>query len=213
MFPHWNWDASNCAGLCHADEETGAPVSVDIWAYANADEVELYVNDKLVGQRQKMPAYEHVEWKQVPYAKGKIEVKAYTAGTEVADHTVTTAGAPAKLELTVEQGTSLVADKDDVSLIKVAVLDAQGVFVPTASNHIQFSVDGPGKIIGVGNGDPSCHEHDKAEERSAWNGLARAIVQATDEAGTIKFTATADGLPPATVSIQSAKPARPVPAL
>jgi beta-galactosidase len=32
--------------------------------------------------------------------------------------------------------------------------------VPTATNPIQFSLEGPGRIIGVGNGDPSCHEPD-----------------------------------------------------
>jgi beta-galactosidase len=29
-----------------------------------------------------------------------------------------------------------------------------------ADNHVQFEVSGPGRILGVGNGDPSCHEPD-----------------------------------------------------
>jgi beta-galactosidase len=39
-------------------------------------------------------------------------------------------------------------------------VDAQGRFVPVAQNKINFSIEGPGKMIGVGNGDPSCHEPD-----------------------------------------------------
>jgi beta-galactosidase len=40
-------------------------------------------------------------------------------------------------------------------------------------------------------------------QRSVFNGLAQILVQSTPEAGTIQLTARADGLSPATVSIQS----------
>ena len=36
---------------------------------------------------------------------------------------------------------------------------------------------GTGTIIGVGDGDPSSHEADKASQRSVFNGLAQVIVQ------------------------------------
>ena len=52
------------------------------------------------------------------------------------------------------------ADGEDVSVITVSVTDAQGRVVPVADNHIQFDLEGPGRILGVGNGDPSCHEPD-----------------------------------------------------
>jgi beta-galactosidase len=42
----------------------------------------------------------------------------------------------------------------------VAVTDAQGRVVPVAANPVHFELSGPGKILGVGNGDPSCHEPD-----------------------------------------------------
>jgi hypothetical protein len=57
------------------------------------------------------------------------------------------------------------------------ILTGKGRIVPTASNSVQFSVSGPGNLLGVGNGDPSCDELDKAEQRSAFNGLCMAIVQ------------------------------------
>jgi len=40
-------------------------------------------------------------------------------------------------------------------------------------------------------------------KRSVFNGLAQIIVQSTREPGAIKLTATAEGLSPATVSVQS----------
>ena len=72
-----------------------------------------------------------------------------------------------------------------------------------AHNEISFALVGPGKLIGVGNGDPSCHEPDKASSRSAFNGLAQAIVQTTKDAGEIKLTATANDLAPATISVRA----------
>jgi beta-galactosidase len=42
----------------------------------------------------------------------------------------------------------------------VAVTDAQGRIVPIADNLVSFEISGGGKIIGVGNGDPSSHEAD-----------------------------------------------------
>lgn len=54
-------------------------------------------------------------------------------------------------------------------------MDKDNNIVPLASNNITFTAKGPAKVIGVGNGDPNCHEHDQGYERNAWNGLAVAI--------------------------------------
>ena len=80
--------------------------------------------------------------------------------------------------------------------------------MPLASNKVRFKLTGPGKIIGVGNGDPSCHEDDKPDSpdtavRSAFNGLGVVFVQASKQAGTLQLEASADGLESATVVIQS----------
>ena len=41
-----------------------------------------------------------------------------------------------------------------LSIVNVAVVDSKGRVVPMADNLIQFKLSGPGKIIGVGNGEP-----------------------------------------------------------
>ena len=45
-------------------------------------------------------------------------------------------------------------------MFTVSAVDAQGRAVPVAQNKINFTIEGAGNIIGVGNGDPSCHEPD-----------------------------------------------------
>ena len=48
--------------------------------------------------------------------------------------------------------------------------------------------------------------------RSLFNGLAQVIVQSTKDAGELKLTASADGLAPVTVSLQS-QPCTPRPSV
>jgi hypothetical protein len=62
-------------------------------------------------------------------------------------------------------------------------VDTNGQVVPGASHNVSFSVTaGPGKVIAVGNGDPRCHEPNHASWRSAYHGLVRVVVQATQRA-------------------------------
>jgi beta-galactosidase len=82
--------------------------------------------------------------------------------------------------------TEINADGEDISVLKVEALDLEGRPVPTADNMVEFTISGPGKIIGVGNGDPNCQESDKEPKRSLFNGLAQVIVQGTKIPGEIQ---------------------------
>ena len=79
-------------------------------------------------------------------------------------------------------------------MVEVDVLDAQGRLVPTANDVVSFTVTGAGHVAGVGNGDPSCHEPDKASQRSAFNGKCLVIVGAGERPGPITLAASAPGL-------------------
>eukprot|EP01044_Picomonas_judraskeda_P003708 COSAG03_NODE_311_length_9123_cov_2.643506_15_plen_67_part_00 len=49
--------------------------------------------------------------------------------------------------------------RQDVGLLRAEVVDAAGRVVPSAAHNISFTVlAGPGRIIGVGNGDPTNHQ-------------------------------------------------------
>jgi len=169
LFPHWNWEGRE-------GEE------IPVWVYSNLDEVELIVNGKSLG-RQKMPKYQHVEWK-VRYEPGAIEARGYKDGKVALTEKRETTGPVAALRLTADRMT-IDADGEDVVVLQVDAMDSAGRAVPTASNQIHFHVTGEGALIGVGNGDPNCHESDKEPRRSLFNGLAQAIVQSTKTAGTI----------------------------
>lgn len=186
LFPHWNWEGKE-----------GKEISV--WVHSNCGEVELFLNGKSLGKKKTNP-YHHLEWK-VKYAPGKIIAKGTYNGQTVEDTRETT-GEPFQIRLIADRS-ELTADYEDLSVVTVEVLDAQGRIVPIAQNKIQFKLSGPARIIGVGNGNPSCLEPDKGDSRSVFNGLAQVIIQTNDEGGTITLDAQSPGLKSASVQLHS----------
>ena len=185
IFPHWNW----------AGKEGE---QIDVWCYSNCNAVELFLNGKSQGRKTMQP-YSRLEWK-VKYEPGTLEAKGYEDGKEVAAEKIGTAGAPTQLRLTPDR-LKIRADNEDVAMVTIAVLDAQGCIVPTADNEVTFSVSKNARIIGVGNGNPSSHEPDKAMKRKAFNGLCQVIIQSSRQAGDIRLTAESPRLAPSSVII------------
>ena len=73
--------------------------------------------------------------------------------------------------------------------------------MPITDNEVTFRVSGAGKLIGVGNGDPTDQESDKGTSRKAFSGFCMAIVQSGKTAGNITVEATSPGLASASVTI------------
>jgi beta-galactosidase len=120
--------------------------------------VELFLNGASLG-KQAMKPNSKLTWK-VKYAPGTLSAKGFDdAGNVIAETKVETTGDATQIQLTPDRKT-INADGEDVAVFTVAALDAQGRVVPVAQNKINFTSEGAGKIIGVGNGDPSCHEPD-----------------------------------------------------
>jgi beta-galactosidase len=151
----------------------------------------------------------------VPYEPGELRAVASRRGEVVAEAVVETAGPAVALGLEVPPATGagdvVPADGEFALPVTVFAVDARGRRVPAADQAITFAIDGPGRIIGVGNGDPTSHEPDKACARRLFNGLAQVILQTTTEPGILRLNANADGLRPAVLE-RSATPAavRPV---
>jgi beta-galactosidase len=145
LLPHWNWPGRE-----------GHEFRVD--AMSNCKEVELFLNGESLG-RKAMKRNSKLTW-MVKYAPGTLSAKGFdAAGKVIANTKVETTGDATRIKLTPDRKT-INADGEDVAVFSVTAFDAQGRFVPVATNMINFALEGAGKIIGVGNGDPSCHEPD-----------------------------------------------------
>ena len=145
LYPHWNWP-----------EKTGDTIPVIV--YSNCDEVELLLNGKSLGKKN-VPVNGHLQW-NVIYKAGKLEARGFQNGKLIQTALQETTGKPAAIHLESNK-TILKADNEDVSVITVSILDNKGHIHPTANEELTFVIEGPGRIIGVGNGDPSSHEPDQ----------------------------------------------------
>lgn len=148
IFPHWNWPD-------RVGEE------IEVRAHTNVDEVELLLNGSSLG-RKAVERNSHVSWR-VKYAPGELVARGYRGGRVVMTSRRVTTGAPAAVRLEADR-TTIKADGRDLAVVTVEVRDASGNQVPTAGDLVRFEVQGPGRIIGVGNGDPSSLEPDQYVE-------------------------------------------------
>ena len=178
LFPHWTWPGRE-------GEE------IEVWCHSNLERVELLLNGRSLGT-QEVRRDRHLMWK-VPYAAGTLEARGWRGGQLVLTAKRETTGAPALLLLVADRD-AISADGEDVAVVEVRVVDAEGRGVPVADDEVTFQVSGPARLIGVGNGDPSSHEADKGESRRAFNGRCMAIVQATKQPGEIRVEGAAPGL-------------------
>ncbi len=185
IFPHWNWTPGQV---------------IDVWAYTNCDEVELFINGNSLGRQKKTDEKLHLVWR-IDYEPGTITGVGYKDGVEIMREEVKTAGEPAAIVLTPDRP-EINADGSDLSFITVSVVDKDGVPVPKADNLIKFSVDGKGTIAGVDNGSQTSMEPFKADYRKAFNGKCLLVVKAGAEAGSISVTASSDGLTAAVKAIR-----------
>ena len=178
IFPHWNWTGKE------GD-------SISVHCYTNCDEVVLFLNGKSQGKKKAEP-YKKLIW-PVIYKPGKLEAKGYNGGKLMTKDVVETTTAPAQVALSCDVST-LKADGCDVAVIRVAIKDEKGRVVPTANNLVKFEIEGPGKIIGTGNGNPTSHEPDKASQRMAFNGYCLVLIQSEKQSGEIKLKASSETL-------------------
>lgn len=145
ILPHWNW-----AG------REGQEIIV--WVYSNADEVELFLNNESQG-RKPMERNGHLEWK-VKYVPGTLRAQGYKNGKASITDIVKTTSEAVAIHLS-SNIKNFNANRQDIAMITVDLKDKNGLHIPTSTNEIKFTIEGPGKIIGVGNGDPTSLEADK----------------------------------------------------
>ncbi len=189
ILPHWNWE-----------ERIGEITPVHI--YTSGDAVELFLNGKSLGRREKAHSYDRLTWDDVRYEPGSLKAIAYKNGQKWAEELVETTGKPAALQVTAEK-TELKSDGTDLSFIRVAVVDSQGRVVPRSKNHLKFSVTGSAEIIATDNGDATSLLPFQLSERDAYNGLALVILRSQYmKQGKVVLTVESKGLPKQKIALK-----------
>jgi beta-galactosidase len=195
LLPHWTWPGRE-----------GQPTPV--YCYTNAPSAELFVNGVSQGRQTKAKSNQpqtryRLMWNDVKYAPGSLKVVAYDAqGKVVGEETVRTAGQPHHIRL-VPDRVALAADGQDLAYVTARVEDKDGNLCPDATQQLHFAVSGAGNFRAVGNGDAASLEPFHLPQMHAFHGQLVAIVQAGAQPGTLRLTATAKGLQPATLTLKA----------
>lgn len=185
ILPHWTHESGN----------------IDVWLYSNCASVELFLNGtslgkKALSQRGTKNQYAYT----VAYAAGTIVANGYdSSGKLVAQDVQYTAGTPAKLALSSDK-TAVSIASDDLVYITCDVLDKNGTLCPNADNSVTFTVVG-GTIIGTDNGHGANVEKLSGSTHAAFSGKCLCVVKHDGASGTMKITATANGLTAGTISV------------
>ena len=177
ILPHWNWP-----------ERKGQVTPVHV--YTSGDEAELFLNGRSLGKKKKGQFEYRLRWDDVVYQSGELKVVAYKNGEKWAEEKVLTTGKASRLSASADRP-AITADGTDLVFITVRIEDKNGALVPRSSNLVNFSIQGPGKIVAVDNGDATSHDPFQASQRKAYNGLCLVIVKA-EKGATGSFTVKAD---------------------
>lgn len=210
LSPHWNW----------AGKEGDI---IPVICFTNCDTVELFLNGKSLGVQGYMfpemgmegrysnyPPRDnaiqttgdlHLAW-YVPFQSGTLRAVGTKDGQVVQTVEQITTGPAAAIRLTADR-TSINTQWDDLAHVVVEIVDSMGRIVPTADNEVVFALRGPGRILGLDNGQADSHESYQGDRRKAFAGRALALIQSAGQPGELRLTASSPSLTTASVTIST----------
>ncbi|WP_151734928.1 sugar-binding domain-containing protein [Paenibacillus tengchongensis] len=193
IFPYWDFSEGQL---------------IDVRVTSNAPRIELFLN----GESQGSFDIDHARGKQLvgnwqlPYTPGVLRAVAYDGeGRIIATDEQTSFGDAAALILTPDK-TTLAADGSDLIFVTVTAADAEGRIVQNANNRVRFTVEGPGRLIGLDNGDSTDYDAYKGVSRRMFSGKLLAVIAATRDAGPVNVRAVSPGLTAGELTLQAVLP-------
>jgi beta-galactosidase len=187
--PSWTWPGHE-----------GKALTIEV--YSGAESVQLFLNDKLVGEK---PTGKEQEFKasfDVPYTPGTLKAVGLRGGKVVAENTLHTTGDAVRLKLTADR-TILSADGQDLAFVTVEAIDDKGRLQMNSEQRVRFTVDGAGTIAAVGNGDGKALDSYFGKEFGLFHGRALVVLRTATNAGQINLSAAADGVGSSSVAIEA----------
>jgi hypothetical protein len=172
----------------------------DVMVVANGEQAELFVNGKSQGMGERSSGFLFT-FKNIKWQEGTISAVSYDANKkELSRAGIKTAGKPAALKFTeMHAPDGFKADGADLALIQIEVVDANGNRCPLANDAVSFDLQGPAEWRGgIAQGEDN---YILSKVLPVECGVNRVLLRSTDKAGKITLTASAKGLPSASVTV------------
>ena len=185
LLPHWNWKKKG--------------KKIPVFVYTNGDCAELFLNEKSLGKRCKNPKSDksverfRLMWHDVAYEPGELKAVAYKEGQLLGQKIIRTSSEPYNIKLSADRKV-ISADGRDLSYILIEAFDNEGNPCPLAENKIEIALNGPGRIAGVGNGNPQSFASFQLNNVKLFNGKAILIMGSNFEKGNVEIIAKSKGL-------------------
>ncbi|UDQ98672.1 glycoside hydrolase family 2 TIM barrel-domain containing protein [Lentisphaerota bacterium WC36G] len=199
ILPHWTW---------YGRVGMKTPVHV----YANCHEVELFLNDRSLGRKNKdctlsnlLYHYRFI-WEDVLYEHGELIAKGYDKNNNlILEQKIQTAGHPNNIKLTSDR-LKLAADGEDMAFITVEITDRNGILCPHANNLLVVEVTGAGQLVAFDAGNSCSLEPFNTPQVNAFSGKAMVFVKTlADISGEISVVVKNDDLISEEIIINSSK--------
>ncbi|MEO1449233.1 MAG: glycoside hydrolase family 2 TIM barrel-domain containing protein, partial [Bacteroidota bacterium] len=193
----WFWHPVNN----HWNYQEGDGIVVEV--ISNCPEVSLFLNEKSLGTKQLADFPDRIYKWHLPFTKGELKAVG-NKGEAVVASSLITADAPSQILLKADE-ISVPADGYAVVQIEVQMQDQHGHPVRHLESALNFSLEGPFKLMGVDNGDPASVQAFQSDNIITSQGRALITVQAKRTAGKGTLTVkTAKGVK-ATINFSSIK--------
>jgi Beta-galactosidase/beta-glucuronidase len=163
----------------------------EIEVYSPGTSVELFQDGTSLG-RKSLVNYK-VSFKTV-YRSGELIAVSYDAGgREMARSSLRSASKETRIAVYAEESTIL-ADGEDLAYIHVDLTDEAGIVKALADRSVRIRVEGPGRLIAVGSGNPSTNEAFTGDSYTTYNGRMIAILRSDGGEGRIAIRVESEGL-------------------
>jgi len=157
--------------------------SIRVVCYTNCDEVELYLNNNVIGKRQKRNTETGINYWDIAFEPGELKALAYSGNKKSSEDIVLTTGYPTAIKCTVVKDNP--TGINEVTMLTLTIIDADGNQVYLADNEISCTITGPGKLLGMENASKWLSVNMNDHVRRCKNGQLLVYIQATEDTGEI----------------------------
>lgn len=203
-------DESGSENVSWNDVNVGRTLMTESWnhpegssqtvvTYTNAPSVELLANGKSLGIKQNDGIGGNrnmIQWQDVDYGKGGtlLAIARDEQGREMTRHQIETAGRAVRLVITPETS-DWHADGQDLLYLNIMAVDVKGRIVPTFTDSLAITVEGPGTLLAFDNGDHYTNDiFVNVSTMPMREGRMLAILRSGHETGRVKVTAKTIGM-------------------
>ena len=160
---------------------------MQVYTTTNCDEVELSINDKVMGRKRTADFPNHaIEW-NVPYRRGTVVARAFRGDSLVAEHRLMSTGKAQSVVLIPDREV-LHADGYDLSYITVELRDKDGRRVLNDDHTVSVSFSGEGTLMGIQTGNLRRPESFATTSVKTYFGRAMVVVRSSRQPGTMRVS-------------------------